>query len=182
MTMYRYTDRTMTLPELRAALPQISLPARPTPETLAPLGVTVIPDPEPDAVALLAEARAVRLAELDAAFEYAQRQSHFCSPALGFEVDATERANRDVAGLITLLQSTGQAATTLCDYGNVMRQATLEQLKTLQLELLVYGQMLYARKWALRTAINSAENAETIRAVEIEFDTLPAPTLTLGAA
>lgn len=182
MTMYRYTDRTMTLPELRAALPQISLPARPTPETLAPLGVTVIPDPEPDAVALLAEARAVRLAELDAAFEAAQRQGHFCSPSLGFEVDANERANRDVAGLITVLRATGQAATTFCDYGNVMRQATLEQLKTLQLELLVYGQMLYARKWALRTAINSAENAETIRAVEIEFDTLPAPTLTLGAA
>ena len=182
MPMYQYNDRIMTLPELRAALPQVSLPARPAPETLAPLGVTVIPDPEPDAAALLAGARAEQLAGLDAAFEAAQRQGHFCSPSLGFEVDANERANRDVTGLITVLQATGQAETTFCDYGNVMRQVTLEQLKTLQLELLVYGQMLYARKWELRTAINAAASAEAVRAVEIEFDTLPAPTLPQGAA
>lgn len=177
MPLYQYNDKTFTLPELRAAFPQVSLPAAPTADALAPLGVTVLPDPEPDAETLLAQARASRLADLDAAFERAQREGHFGSPSLGFEVDATERANRDVSGLITVLQATGQRETAFCDYGNVMRQVTLDQLKTLQLEIIVYAQMLYARKWDLRAAIVAAENPHDVAAVEINFDTLPAPVL-----
>lgn len=182
MPMYEYKGHVYALLDLmRLFLPHVSLPAQPTAEQLAPYGITVIPDPEPDPGAALALARAAKLTELAAAFEAANAHGHFCSPTLGFEVDATERANRDVQGLLTLLEASGGTETAYCDYGNVMRTVTLEQLRALQLELIAWGQALYARKWALRTAIAAAASVEAVEAVEIEFDTLPAPTVPAAA-
>lgn len=170
---YEYEGKIYTLSQLRFLFSNVSFPVSPREEDL-PAGVTLVPDPEPDAEEVLAHARARRLAELGAAFEHAQRFRHFRT-SLGFEVDANERANRDVAGLVTLLEAGGEAATAFCDYGNVMREVTLEQLKTLQLELIAYGRMLYARKWELREAVNAARTPEDVAAVEITFDDLPAP-------
>ena len=176
---YQYQDQTLTLAELRAAFPQVSFPLNPGPDDLAPLGVTLLPEPEPDPAEVLAEARASRLRTLGEAFALAEQQGHFGS-SLGFEVDATERANRDVAGLIELLSSTGQAETLFCDYGNQMRAVTLASLKTLRLELIVHGQLLYARKWLLRGRIGAAQTLEDLEGIEITFDDLPAPTLPGG--
>lgn len=180
MPCYCYQDVVYTLPELRAKLPGLSLPDAPTAEALAPWGITLVPAPEPGAETLLEQARAARLAALAQAFEHAERFSHFASPSLGFEVDANERAHRDVQGLLTILQASGEDAAMFCDYGNVMHEVTLEQLAALQLELILYGQALYARKWELRDAILKAASPEEINAVEINFDTLPAPVLTNG--
>ena len=149
--------------------------------TLRDFTEPIDPDPEPDPGAALALAKAAKLTELATAFEEANARGHFASPTLGFEVDATERANRDVQGLLTLLEASGGTETPYCDYGNAMRTVTLEQLRALQLELIAYGQALYARKWALRTAIAAAASVEEVEAVEIEFDTLPAPTLPTAA-
>ena len=130
---------------------------------------------------MLAGARAEKLVQLGDAFEHVQQFGHFGS-SLGFEVDANERANRDVAGLITVLEATGQTETQFCDYGNVMRTVTLAQLGTLQLEIIVYGQMLYARKWELRDSISAAQTPEAVAAIEINFDDLPAPVVSVAAA
>lgn len=177
--LYHFNGETLTLPELRVRLTDVSLPMQPTAEELAPLGVTVIPESEPDTDTELAAAKAVRLETLNAEFERANASGHFAS-SLGFEVDATERANRDVQGLITLMAASGQGETPFCDYGNVMRTVTLDQLRILQLEIIAYGQALYARKWALRTAVETAATLDAVQAVEIEFDTLPAPVLPQG--
>ena len=77
---------------------------------------------------------------------------------------------------------TGQTETQFCDYGNVMRTVTLAQLGTLQLEIIVYGQMLYARKWELRDSISAAQTPEAVAAIEINFDDLPAPVVSVAAA
>ena len=61
-----------------------------------------------------------------------------------------------------------------------MRTVTLDQLRILQLEIIAYGQALYTRKWALRTAVETAATLDAVQAVEIEFDTLPAPVLPQG--
>ena len=63
-----------------------------------------------------------------------------------------------------------------------MRTVTLAQLGTLQLEIIVYGQMLYARKWELREAVNAAQTPEAVAAIEINFDDLPAPVVSVAAA
>ena len=173
---YLYQDTSYTLPELRRLFPQVSIPDEPSGADLAPLGVTLASEPEPDPAERLALARASKAAALNEAFEHAEKFGHFGS-SLGFEVDATERANRDVAGLISLLESTGQAETLFCDYGNAMRGVTLAGLKTLRLELIVHGQMLYARKWMLREAIAAAPDTGALDGIEITFDDLPAPSL-----
>lgn len=174
MPTYQYNDKIYTLPEIRELFSHVSLPAEPMPEDLDLLEVSIIPDPEPTAPELLAEARAQRMSVLAEAFEKVQQEGHFLS-SLGFEVDATERSKRDVDGLITILEATGKTETSYCDYGNVMRAVTLDQLKKLQLEIIMYGQMLYARKWKLREAINTLESTEAIFNIEISFDDLPAP-------
>ena len=179
MPVYGYEGKTYTLSELRFLFPHVSFPANPTGEALPP-GVTFVPDAEPMPEELLAAARADRLVRLGDAFEHVQRFGHFGS-SLGFEVDANERANRDVAGLVIMLEATGEKETVFCDYGNSMRRVTLEQLKTLQLELIAYGRMLYARKWELREAVNAARTPEDVAVIEINFDDLPAPVVTVAA-
>ena len=154
MPVYGYEGKTYTLSELRFLFPHVSFPANPTGEALPP-GVTFVPDAEPTPEDMLAHVRADKLVRLGEAFEHVQRFGHFGS-SLGFEVDANERANRDVGGLVTMLEPTGEKETLFCDYGNSMRRVTLEQLKRLQLELIAYGRMLYARKWELREAVNAA--------------------------
>ena len=181
MPTYSYENKTYTLSELRFLFPTVSFPAFPSEADLAPFGVTLVPDPEPTPEERLAGARAEKLVQLGDAFEHVQQFGHFGS-SLGFEVDANERANRDVAGLITVLEATGQTETQFCDYGNVMRTVTLAQLGTLQLEIIVYGQMLYARKWELRDSISAAQTPEAVAAIEINFDDLPAPVVSVAAA
>lgn len=178
MPTYKYEETSCTLPELRLLFPAVSLPAEPTAEDLSPLGVTLIPDVVPDATELLARARAEKLVTLSGAHAQAEAFSHFGS-SIGIEVDATDTSNRNVAGLITMLEARGETETLFCDYGNQMQAVTLAQLKTLHLEIITYGQMLYARKWELRERINAAETIEAVQQIEISFDDLPAPTVTM---
>ena len=181
MPTYSYENKTYTLSELRFLFPTVSFPAFPSEADLAPFGVTLVPDPEPTPEEMLAGAKATRLALLSERFAVAEREGHFLS-SLGFEVDANETANRNVTGLVTMLEATGEKETVFCDYGNVMRHVTLGQLQSLQLELIAYGRMLYARKWELREAVNAAQTPEAVAAIEINFDDLPAPVVSVPAA
>ena len=112
----------------------------------------------------LEEARAAKLAEINAAFEHAGATGHVMS-ALGFEINANERANRDTEGLITVLTATGAPGTLFCDYNNVMREVSLDDLKTIRLEIIAHGQALYAKKWLLREAANAAQTVAEVQAV-----------------
>lgn len=111
----------------------------------------------------LEQARAVKLLELNAAFERAERNGHLMS-SVGCEINADETANRNISGLITRMEETGEPSTLFCDYHNQMWQVTLADLKTMQLEVIRYGQGLYATKWRLRQQINKAapEELDTI--------------------
>ena len=137
------------------------------------LGHTIQPDANgrpiaaPPPAPTLEEAHAVKLAEISAAFELAGATAHVTS-SLGFEIDANERANRDTEGLITVLSATEAPGTFFCDYNNAMREVTLEQLKTIRLEIIAHGQALYAKKWLLREAANAAQTVAEIQAVAWE--------------
>ena len=124
------------------------------------------PEPEPPT---LEEARAVALARLDAAFSAAEASGKTMSSA-GFVIDATERSNRDIEGLIISLEATGAPETTFCAADNSFHTVTLEQLRTMRLEVIRHGQALYARKWELRTAIETAASADAVLAVDINFE------------
>ena len=140
---------------------------------VSPLNTSVGPDGRitfsPPAGPTLAEARTAALARLDAAFADAEAGGRVLSSA-GFVIDATERSNRDIAGLITSMEASGTPETTFCAADNSFHTVTLEQLRAMRLEVIAHGQALYARKWELRTAIESAQNVEAVRAIDINFD------------
>lgn len=117
----------------------------------------------------LSEARAERLSELDAAFRRAETVGWLQS-SLGFPIDANERANRDTDGLIATMEATGTASTYFCDRDNVMREVTLADVRTMRLEIIAYGQRLYAAKWQLREHINALQSVEDLLAVEIKLE------------
>ena len=117
----------------------------------------------------LEEARASALASLNSAFSAAEAAGKVMSSA-GFVIDATERSNRDIEGLITSMEASGTQETTFCAADNSFHTVTLEQLLAMRLEVIAYGQALYTRKWTLRTAIESAQSVEAVQAVEINFD------------
>lgn len=56
------------------------------------------------------------------------------------------------------------------DHENVPHMLTLEQLKTLHLEILQNGQSAYQQKWSLRTQIEEAQDAGAVESVEIKFN------------
>lgn len=121
------------------------------------------------ALLTLAEARTAALARLDTAFAEAEAGGRVLSSA-GFVIDATERSNRDIEGLITSMEASGTPETTFCAADNSFHTVTLEQLRAMRLEVIAHGQALYARKWELRAAIENAQNVEAVRAIAINFD------------
>lgn len=108
--------------------------------------------------------KAAKLEELKASFADAEMNG-FVMSSLGFEADANDTANRNVEGLIKVLSAQGVEKTLFCDHHNAMHEVTLEQLKTLQLEIIAYGQQLYSKKWLLCEAVNAADTAEAIDAI-----------------
>lgn len=74
---------------------------------------------------------------------------------LGFNIDATERSYTDTQGLITKMTERGIDKEMFCDHENQFREVTMEEVKTIHLEIIEYGQFIYAQKWKLRTIINS---------------------------
>lgn len=120
--------------------------------------------PEPT----LEELREAKLAELNTAFD-AVRETAWVKSSLGFKADANDTANTNVEGLLKRMTALGETSTLFCDYDNEYRPVTLENLQTLQLEIIQNGQNLYAQKWAMRNAINVATKKEALDAVVITF-------------
>ena len=117
----------------------------------------------------LAELKAVRLDELNTAFEVASENAH-CTSSAGFEINADEAANRNVSSLIIAMEATGEETVRFCAYDNTFHDVTLAQLKAMQLEIIANAQAIYARKWALRERIHAAETVGALMAVETGFD------------
>lgn len=171
MPLYRLSGHDLTLPELRWHLRDVSLPVSPTAEDLAPLGVEIVPDPAADAATELPAlelARSRKLASVDESFRHAAENAHLLS-SLGFEIDADETANRNVSGLIVVMESEGVERTVFCDHGNRFHELTLDQVRTVRLEIIRYAQALYARKWELRGAVAAARTQEELDAVIVNF-------------
>lgn len=116
----------------------------------------------------LEELRGAKLDALNTEFE-SVRKTAWVKSSLGFKADANETANTNVDGLIKSMTAKNEATTLFCDYNNAYHPVTLENLQTLQLEIIQNGQALYAQKWAMRNAINSATKAEEIEAINIIF-------------
>ena len=116
---------------------------------------------------ILSETRLQKLSELKTKSLQALDTAYVLS-SLGFKVDANTTAVRDLEGLVII----GADTVMFCDFDNEFHPLNKEQVLTLQREVLLNGQNLYAQKWSFRKRINEAETVEAINAIEIHFDML----------
>lgn len=128
----------------------------------------IVAVPEPS----LEEVKSQKLSELEQKFLAWYETDATVTSSLGFVADSDSRAMMDTSGLVTTLEA--QPAETrgtvaFMDHDNVPHQLTLDQMKTVNLEIIQNGQSAYAQKWALRTAIEAAETTEAVNAITIEF-------------
>lgn len=88
----------------------------------------------------------------------------------GDMVDANERANRDVNGLVTAMEAQGVETAEFCLADNSFRTLTLDQLKAVRLAIIAHAQRLYAHKWSIRLQIEGAGTFDQLNAIAISFD------------
>lgn len=124
----------------------------------------IVSVPEPT----LDEVRAQKLNELNAAHEAAEAGAHVAS-SLGFTIDANDRANRDIEGI---LKTIGDGVVMFCDYENEFHELNRAQCETLQIEIIQNAQALYAQKWAYRAQVEGAESVDELNAIEFTFSHL----------
>lgn len=104
--------------------------------------------------------------ELNTLHEAAEKEAHILS-SLGFEIDANDRANRDIAGLLITTEE-GETVQ-FCDYSNIMRSVTRAQLEVMQKEIIMNAQSLYAQKWYFRSQIDNAESSLALSNLNFTF-------------
>ena len=144
-------------------------------EFWAALGVTYTeePDPVPEPPTV-DEVRSQKLDELEKKFLQWYEQDATLVSSLGYECDSDARAMLDISGLVIKAEADGiekasTYSTTFMDANNQPHIVGTEQLKTIQLEIVSAGQAAYQEKWELRTLILSAEDVETLEAIDITF-------------
>lgn len=118
------------------------------------------------------EVKADKTAQLDSAFNAWYNDDATLISSLGFEADSDSRAMQDVNGLVVAAESSATFSETgliFMDANNEGHQASLEDLKTLQLEIIAAGNAAYQEKWKLRDAINAATSKDELEAIEIKF-------------
>ena len=128
--------------------------------------ITATPQPSLD------ELKQQKLAQLEQAFLAWYEKGAVVKSSLGFTADSDARSMMDVSGLVTTLEAVpaeSRSTVAFMDSSNAPHELTLDQVKTLQLEIIQNGQSAYQQKWQLRSAIESAEDKETLEGIEIRF-------------
>lgn len=118
----------------------------------------------------LENVKARKLQELNAGLNAARSDSKASiDSSVGFAINADDTANTNIAGLVTYLEATGTESTSFMGFDNTLHDVTLQDLKTMQTELAVWGQALYAYKWQIRSQIDAATSKEQVDAIDIDY-------------
>lgn len=139
----------------------------------------LVQDPETNARSIekipektVEEVRTEKKRALDSAFTSWYEDGATLKSSLGFEADSDSRAMQDVNGLVTVAEAQATFAADgliFMDAKNVGHEVTLDQLKTLQLEIIASGNAAYQEKWKLRDAIEKAKTKEELGKIVIAF-------------
>lgn len=116
-----------------------------------------------------------KLGELNLKLEETKASSaaHITS-STGYVVNANNTAKQNIDGLITAMTAQNMSTVNFMTFDNTLAELTLEQLKTLQLELISYGNNLYAKKWSLRAQIEACTTKEEVDAIVIDYSDVTA--------
>lgn len=111
----------------------------------------------------LENTQARALSKLNSDLDYAKKSpAAYVTSTVGFDINANKDAADNIDGLIKLVTASPESTTFFMDYHNVQHSVTLDQLKTMQLEVLSRGPALYARKWQIRAAITACTSSEAV--------------------
>lgn len=100
------------------------------------------------------------------AFEKASQTAH-CLSSAGFEINADEKANRNIEGLVLVLKP--EESTLFRSYDNSFHKVTKEQLEMMRKEIAVNSQRLCQIKWQIEAAIDVAETLDELNAINVAF-------------
>ena len=114
----------------------------------------------------LEEVKAVKLSELNIAFKSASEKAR-CMSSAGFEINADEKANRNIEGLVLVLKP--EESTLFRSYDNSFHKVTKEQLEMMRKEIAVNSQRLCQIKWQIEAAIDVAETLDELNAINVAF-------------
>ena len=89
--------------------------------------------------------------------------------SLGFEINANSVANTNIDGLIKVLKKTGVESVLFRAFNNELHNVTLEDLETMQMEIIMNGQALYAKKWELENIIDKASSIKELLEIDDNF-------------
>lgn len=112
--------------------------------------------------------RLAKLEMLETLFESTEKKAYIFS-SLGFNANAGQRAKNDVDGLIVKMEAENIEQEGFMDYDNVLQIVTLDEVKTIQLEIIKNGYSIYQQKWEMRNNINLASSIEELEDINIEF-------------
>ena len=116
-----------------------------------------------------------KLGELNLKLEETKASSAAHIPSsTGYVVNANNTAKQNVDGLITAMEAQGLSRVNFMTFDNSLAALTLEQLKTIQLEVISYGNNLYAKKWSLRAQIEACTTKEEVDAIVIDYSDVTA--------
>ena len=128
-------------------------------EFWAEYGVTYSEEPDPvPPEPTLEELKERKLSTLEKAFLRWYETDATVVSSLGFTADSDARSMMDVSGIVTALEAQeaeSRSSVAFMDSSNTPHMLTLDQVKTLQLEIIQNGQSAYQQKWQLRSAIES---------------------------
>lgn len=125
-----------------------------------------------DGFPLLADMKAIKLERLKVAWLHTEAHGKVRinnKNGESFVIDATERANRDIGGLIDSMEYASQEKDLFCDAENQMHEVTLAELREMRQAVVAFGRATYARKWLLREQIEAAKTCAELDAIEISF-------------
>jgi len=87
--------------------------------------------------------------------------------SMGFRVDIEQSNVVDWSAALQLLQLSGATETEVCDYDNQTHILTVEQYTQMCGEMGLYLTGLRSKKWAIRNAIDAAENDDLAYGVAV---------------
>ena len=112
------------------------------------------------------QARSEKLVVLEAVFESASKQAH-CLSSVGFEIDADDKADRNIRGLLVVTPD--EETVLFRAYDDTFHKVTGVDLKTMLKDIVNNGNALYQKKWQIESAINAAETVAELEAIDISF-------------
>lgn len=156
--------------EMSNALPNFIFNENTPEELLKGMGIAIqeVEEHKPTEEEQVASVKKTKLKELERRFETSRNNATLLS-SVGYKIDANPDAITNISGLLVTYGDNPQAKIQFCDADNQFHNVSINDIKTMQLEVAQLNQKLYSEKWVIREALEKATTLDDINKVSINF-------------